>query len=270
MTATSSDTADPDKDDIVFGGAGVSLFLLENGLVVGHVNDTGGGVPGVAGATGDIALIIEIDADTGVLAVAQYLAILHADDTSVDESASFTGTAIKVVVTVTNKDGSVIANPRSNTPAGDLYPGRPDRPCGLGGRKHPVGQSDVDLEIRDADGAPVDLEGTQPGFAEYEVQDDIPKIGLIPNGLGDFISATNADETNTTSPISLIGDTGTDENNTSNQSNSGTMTRTSLMSLPRTSDSCPGCRTGWIRTRPTMPTTSSTTAARPRSTARYW
>ncbi|MDW8911487.1 DUF5801 repeats-in-toxin domain-containing protein, partial [Legionella pneumophila] len=70
-------------------------LTLESGLVVGR------------DASGKAVLAISIDADTGVLSVAQYESIKHpTGGASYDEAVNLSG-KINAVVTVTDGDGDV-------------------------------------------------------------------------------------------------------------------------------------------------------------------
>ncbi|WP_394562043.1 DUF5801 repeats-in-toxin domain-containing protein [Aquipseudomonas alcaligenes] len=90
---------------------GVEIFLFEEGgLIVGRVAD-GSGDPD---PDGDVAFAISIDADTGVLSVAQYLSLHHPNSpNNYDEAIDLVldgeqgVSLIQAVVTVTDGDGDV-------------------------------------------------------------------------------------------------------------------------------------------------------------------
>ncbi|AZO08050.1 MULTISPECIES: DUF5801 repeats-in-toxin domain-containing protein [unclassified Mesorhizobium] len=97
--------------------AGVSIFLFKEGnLVVGRIG----------GAGGQAAFAVAINSTTGVVSVAQYASIHHpTPGGSYDESVSITDSALRAVVTVTDRDNDTAT---SSTGIGDAVQFQDDGP----------------------------------------------------------------------------------------------------------------------------------------------
>jgi hypothetical protein len=92
----------------VLSGAGVSLYKdATTGVIVGRVNDITGSVPGDPDPSGAVAFVVSIDATTGVISMAQYLAARHPDTTDDDDSVNINTDALLAVMTVKDGDDDV-------------------------------------------------------------------------------------------------------------------------------------------------------------------
>ncbi|HEY6609988.1 MAG TPA: DUF5801 repeats-in-toxin domain-containing protein, partial [Pseudomonas sp.] len=79
---------------------GTKIFLFKEGdLVVGRI-----GATALAASTGAAAFAVAIDADSGVLSLAQYASLWHDDDTDPDDVVSLASGALFATVTATDGD----------------------------------------------------------------------------------------------------------------------------------------------------------------------
>lgn len=79
----------------------IKLFL-ENGIIVGRYDSNNSNT---VDATDNAAFAIAIDADTGILSVAQYVSLHHPDITDTDEGIQLAPDTVLVDVTLTDGDG---------------------------------------------------------------------------------------------------------------------------------------------------------------------